>query len=75
MKQLEDDKASNTAGAAQPALFSMQTPQHESVPEDAQIRTEILSLSPDQMTPLEALAKLYDLQRLAEQGRNGASDA
>ncbi len=75
LAQLEDGNVAATPNPAQPALFSMQTPQHESVPEDAQIRTEILSLSPDQMTPLEALAKLYDLQRLAEQGRNGASDA
>ncbi len=75
LKQLEEDKGSNAAGVAQPALFSFQTPPHESVSPATQVEKEILSLAPDQMTPLEALAKLYDLQRLAEQGRNGASDA
>ena len=75
LSQLEDDRASNAGSVAQPALFSIQAPQHESASTATQVEKEILSLSPDQMTPLEALAKLYDLQRLAEQGRNGASDA
>lgn len=75
LKQLEDDRASGAADVAQPALFSIQTPQHESVSATSQVEMAILDLSPDQMTPLEALAKLYELQRLAEQGRNGASDA
>ncbi len=75
LAQLEDGNVAATPGAAQPALFSMQTPQRESMSADTEIRDAVLSLSPDQMTPLEALAKLYDLQRLAEQGRNGASDA
>ncbi len=75
LKHLEDDRTSNSASVAQPALFSIQAPQHESASTATQVEKEILSLSPEQMTPLEALAKLYDLQRLAEQGRNGASDA
>ena len=75
LKHLEDDRTSNSASVAQPALFSIQTPPHGSVSAASQVEKEILDLSPDQMTPLEALAKLYDLQRLAEQGRNGASDA
>ena len=76
LAQLEDANVAATPNAAQPALFSIQTPQqHEPASADTEIRDAVLSLSPDQMTPLEALAKLYDLQRLAEQGRNGASDA
>ena len=75
LAQLEESNATAAPNAAQPALFSIQTPQHESASPATQVEKEILNLSPDQMTPLEALAKLYDLQRLAEQGRNGASDA
>ncbi len=75
LAQLEDDRTANAPNAAQPALFSMQPAQPMTAPANDEIRDAVLGLSPDQMTPLEALAKLYDLQRLAEQGRNGTSDA
>ncbi|MYD36580.1 MAG: DNA mismatch repair protein MutS [Dehalococcoidia bacterium] len=75
LSQLEDDRAANTGSVAQPALFSISPAQPATASDDGEVRDAVLSLSPDQMTPLEALAKLYDLQRLAEQGRNGASDA
>ncbi len=75
LAQLEEGNVASAPDAAQPALFSIHAPQQESTSAAAQVEREILGLSPDQMTPLEALAKLYDLQRLAEQGRNGASDA
>ena len=74
--QLENGgRSSQSAGTgAQPALFSLHSVPPQTAAVATQVEKEILGLSPDQMTPLEALAKLYDLQRLAEQGRNGASD-
>ena len=76
LSQLETGAATNgqTPGTrpARPVLHSVSTqPQSPHAP--TEIEQEILRLSPEQMTPLEALAKLYDLQRLAEQGRNGAT--
>ena len=75
LSQLETGAATNgqTPTTAQPALFSMQPSQAQSPHAATEIEQEILRLSPEQMTPLEALAKLYDLQRLAEQGKNGAT--
>ncbi len=75
LSQLETGAATNgqTPHTPQPALFSMQPSQTQAPPVATEIEQEILRLSPEQMTPLEALAKLYDLQRLAEQGRNGAT--
>lgn len=76
LAQLEEGNTAAAApNAAQPALFSIQPAQPVTAYADDEVRDAVLDLSPDQMTPLEALAKLYDLQRLAEQGRNGASDA
>ena len=75
LSQLETGAATNgqTPNTAQPALFSIQSAEPQSPHAVTEIEQEILRLSPEQMTPLEALAKLYDLQRLAEQGRNGAA--
>ena len=75
LSQLETGAATNgqTPHTPQPALFSMQPSPTQSPHDATEIEQEILRLSPEQMTPLEALAKLYDLQRLAEQGRNGAT--
>ena len=75
LSQLETGATTNgqTPHTPQPALFSMQPSQTQAPPVATEIEQEILRLSPEQMTPLEALAKLYDLQRLAEQGRNGAT--
>ena len=75
LSQLETGAATNgqTPHTPQPALFSMQPSQTQAPHAATEIEQEILRLSPEQMTPLEALAKLYDLQRLAEQGRNGAT--
>ena len=75
LSQLETGAATNgqTPGVGQPALFSIQSAEPQSPHAPTEIEQEILRLSPEQMTPLEALAKLYDLQRLAEQGRNGAT--
>ncbi len=77
LSQLEKgaESQSGTPNAAQPALFSIHSAEPQPSPAATEIEQEILRLTPEQMTPLEALAKLYDLQRLAEQGRNGASDA
>ena len=76
LSQLEKgaESQSGTPNAAQPALFSIYSAEPQPSPAITEIEQEILRLTPEQMTPLEALAKLYDLQRLAEQGRNGASD-
>ena len=76
LSQLEKgaESQSGTPNAAQPALFSIHSAEPQPSPATTEIEQEILRLTPEQMTPLEALAKLYDLQRLAEQGRNGASD-
>ncbi len=74
LSQLESGNTAAAPNAAQPALFALQPTQAADSRADGEIRDAILGLSPDQMTPLEALAKLYDLQRLAEQGRNGASE-
>ena len=75
LSRLETGAATNgqTPGVGQPALFSIQSAEPQSPHAPTEIEQEILRLSPEQMTPLEALAKLYDLQRLAEQGRNGAT--
>ena len=75
LSQLETGAATNgqSPGVGQPALFSIQSAEPQSPHAATEIEQEILRLSPEQMTPLEALAKLYDLQRLAEQGRNGAT--
>ena len=75
LSQLETgaDSQSRAPNTAQPALFSIQQSPTQSPHAATEIEQEILRLSPEQMTPLEALAKLYDLQRLAEQGRNGAT--
>ena len=79
LAQLENGHAATqqTPASAQPALFSVQPAQPsqtQPAPVPSEIEQEILRLSPDQMTPLEALASLYDLRRMAEQSRNGATD-
>ncbi len=53
----------NTASADQPALFTIQHAQTQDAGA-AEIQQEIRRLSLDQMTPLEALAALYKLQRM-----------
>ena len=57
--------------AGQPALFTLQSGPAETPHPMEEIEQEILRLAPEQMTPLEALAKLYDLRRMAERGANG----
>ena len=79
LAQLENGHAATqqAPASAQPALFSVQSAQPsqtQPAPAPSEVEQEILRLSPDQMTPLEALASLYDLRRMAEQGRNGATD-
>ncbi len=74
LSQLESGNTAAAPNASQPALFALQPAQAADSRADGEIRDAVLGLSPDQMTPLEALAKLYDLQRLAEQGRNGARE-
>jgi DNA mismatch repair protein MutS len=59
----EPSKRSPTDGQ-QPALFSLAPPPP---PEPSPVEEELRRLAPDQMTPLEALAKLYDLQGMARQ--------
>ena len=72
LSRLEDGSAAGAHGGTrggQPELFSLRS---VDAPASAagEVQSALLGLPLDTMTPLEALAKLYDLQRLAEKEGN-----
>ena len=77
LAQLED--ASNMQGKkrddTQPSLFVLQAGLEKTAPAPSAIEKELRRIDPEQMTPLEALAKLYDLRRLADQHDDAGDDA
>ena len=77
LAQLED--ASNMQGKkrddTQPSLFVLQAGLEKNAPAPSVIEKELRRIDPEQMTPLEALAKLYDLRRLADQHDDAGDDA
>ncbi len=80
LAQLEDasnapGKRSKNISSAQPSLFAMQTEEERPAREPSEIERELSRIDPEQMTPLEALAKLYDLRRLADRDEDVREDA
>ena len=61
-------------GSAQPSLFVMQAQEERPARAPSEIERELSRIDPEQMTPLEALAKLYDLRRLADRDEDVRED-